>query len=146
MKKPITILFAVLFIAAAIYIPVFIHSPRGAETAFLLHRAAFDRAAASALASRSGDGVKRPAGVNNIAVWSNPYGEGEYVDFEMGASGFASQTSYWGVTFSRNGPVGFQGEALEAGLDGWYWEEPDGDNWSRVTRLAENWYLYEMHF
>ena len=86
--------------------------------AFLLHRTAFDRAAASALASRSGDGVKRPAGVNSIAVRPNPYGEGDYVEFEMGASGFASQTSYWGITFSRNGPVGFQGEALEAGLEG----------------------------
>lgn len=146
MKKSINILLAVLLVAVAVCAPVFFNSPRGAETVFFLHRAAFDRAAASALASRSGDGVKRPAGVNSIAVRPNPYGEGEYVDFEMGASGFASQTSYWGVTFSRNGPVGFQGEALEAGLDGWHWEEPGGDNWSRVTRLAENWYLYEMHF
>lgn len=146
MKKPIAILFAVMLAVAAVCVPRYLFSPRGAELAFHLHRAAFDRAAASALASRNGDGVKKPTGVVEIAVRPSPYGEGEYVEFEMGASGFASQTSYWGVTFSRSGPVGFQGEALDAGLDGWHWEEPDGDNWSRVTRLAEDWYLYEMHF
>lgn len=146
MKLSITILLAILLIAVSIRVPMYFHSPRGAELTFRLHRAAFDRAAESALETR--EDIQKPSGVDRITVQSSPYGEGYYVDFEMGASGFASQTLYWGVTFSRDGPVGFQGEVpRKTGEGSWYWKEPNsGDNWSRITQLAENWYLYEIHF
>lgn len=147
MKKPFAIILAILSIVVVIRVPLFLHSPEGAEVIFRLHRAAFDRAAECALETRHGEDIQNPAGVDRVTVQSSPYGEGYYVDFEMGASGFASESLYWGITFSRDGPVGFQGEMPEAtGQDSWYWAEPDGDNWSRITQLAENWFLYEMHF
>lgn len=106
-----------------------------------------ERAAQDALNAGSGE-VKRPAGVWEIHVGPNPSGEGDYVEFQMGGAGLGPSTSYWGVMFSQGGPLGFQGVALNYAPDGggWLWEEPGGDNWSRVTPLAENWYLYEMHF
>lgn len=123
-------------------------SPRGAAAAFRCHRGDFERAAAEALAAGSGEGVKRPAGVHKIAVEPDPTGSGNCVEFEMGGAGLGPSTSYWGVTFSRGGPVGLDGVALDyvEDGDGWLWRESGGDNWSRVTPLGECWYLYEMHF
>ena len=139
---------AVLTAAGLLCVSLFACSPRGAAAAFTLNQVPFERAAQDALNAGSGAEVKRPAGVWEIHVGPNPAGEGDYVEFQMGGAGLGPSTSYWGVMFSRGGPLGFQGVALNYAPDGggWLWEEPGGDNWSRVTPLAENWYLYEMHF
>lgn len=148
MKRVIIILLVILLIAVAVRALMFLHSPKGAEMAFRLQHSSFERAAKSTIEPQHGEDTQKPAGVDRITVQSSPYGEGYYVDFEMGASGFASESLYWGITFSRDGPVGFQGEVpRKAGQGSWYWKEPNsGDNWSRITQLAENWYLYEIHF
>lgn len=143
-------LLIVLLALGLLCVPLAVCTPRGADAAFALNRAEFERAAADALAAGSGEGVKRPAGVLEIAVWPDPSGEGDCVEFWMGGAGLGPSTSYWGVTFSEHGPVGFQGAALDFEHSEeewcWSWEEPDGDNWSRIYPRNGGWYLYEMHF
>ena len=148
MKKTVKMLLILLLACALACIPMYACSPKGAAAAFALDRAAFVQAAQDALAAGSGAEVKRPIGVDEIHVGPNPVGSGDYVEFQMGGAGFGPSTSYWGVMFSKGGPLGFQGVAQDHAPDGngWFWEEPDGDNWSRITQLDENWYLYEMHF
>lgn len=147
-KKRIKLIVTVLLALLLLLIPLFGCSPRGAAAAFALDRAGFLRAAQTALANGSGEGVKRPFGVLEVSVRPSPYGRGECVEFWMGGAGLGPSTSYWGVTFSEYGPTGFQSAAVDYAPDGdgWFWAEPGGDNWSRVTPLEENWYLYEMHF
>ena len=148
MKKRIKPILIILAASIFLFILLFGCSPRGAAAAFALDRTGFLRAAQDALAAGSGEDVKRPFGVWEISVRPSPYGQGECVEFWIGGAGLGPSTSYWGVTYSECGPVGFQSVALdyESDGDGWFWEEPDGDNWSRVTALEENWYWYEMHF
>ena len=144
LKPALIVLLAVLLLSAALLGC----SPRGAAAAFTLDRAGFLQAAQDALAAGSGEKVKRPFGVWEVSVRPSPYGQGECVEFWVGGAGLGPSTSYWGVTYSEHGPVGFQAAAVDyaADGDGWLWKEPGGDNWSRVTPLEENWYLYEMHF
>ena len=148
MKKRIKLILAVLLALILLLVPLFGCSPRGAAAAFALDRAGFLRAAQEALTAGSGEDVKRPFGVRNIYVEPSPYGQGECVEFWIGGAGLGPSTSYWGVTYSEYGPVGFQAGAVDYAPDGdgWFWRESNGDNWSRVTPLEENWYLYEMHF
>ena len=148
MKKRIKPVLIVLLALAVLSVLLFGCSPRGAAAAFTLDRAGFLHAAQDALAAGSGENVKRPFGVLEVSVWPSPYGQGECVEFWVGGAGLGPSTSYWGVTYSEYGPVGFQAGTVDYAPDGdgWFWEEPDGDNWSRVTPLEENWYLYEMHF
>ena len=71
------------------------------------------------------------------------------VDFYMGGFGLVPSSTYWGVSYSADGePVGFQGLDVDYTWDGegWYWQEPDSDNFSYVTQLDDHWYLYEMSF
>ena len=148
MKKWIKLVLAVLSALIILLVPLFGCSSRGAAAAFALDRAGFLRAAQEALAAGSGENVRRPFGVREVSVNPSPYGRGECVEFWIGGAGLGPSTSYWGVTYSECGPVGFQAAAVDYAQDGdgWSWEEPGGDNWSRVTPLEENWYLYEMHF
>ena len=148
MKKRIKLMLLVLAALVVLLVSLFGCSPRGAAAAFTLDRAGFLHAAQDALTAGSGEGVKRPFGVRKVYVKPSPYGQGECVEFWMGGAGLGPSTSYWGVTFSEHGPVGFESVAVDYTPDGngWFWAEPDGDNWSRVTPLEENWYLYEMHF
>ena len=148
MKKRKKLILIILLVLILVFAPLFGCSPRGAAAAFTLGRAGFLQAARDALTAASGEGVKRPFGVWEVSVRPSPYGRGECVEFWMGGAGLGPSTSYWGVTYSEHGPVGFQAGAVDYAPDGdgWFWAEPDGDNWSRVTPLEENWYLYEMHF
>ena len=148
MKKRIKLILVILLALALLLVSLFGCSPKGAAAAFTLGRAGFLRAAQDALAAGSGENVKRPFGVWEVSVRPSPYGQGECVEFWIGGAGLGPSTSYWGVTYSEYGPVGFEAVALDyvPDGDGWFWKEPDGDNWSRVTPLEENWYLYEMHF
>lgn len=148
MKKWRKAVLIAILVMAALCAWRFAHSPESAAAAFRWGRADFERAAAQALAAGSGEEVKLPAGVHRIAVEPDPTGRENCVEFEMGGAGMGSSTAYWGVTFSRGGSVGLDGVALDyvPHGGGWLWEESGGDNWSRVIRLEENWYLYEMHF
>lgn len=129
---------------------LFACSPKSAAVHFALHRRAYEEAAEQALELGDGSRVERPFGTSSIGVYQDgPEGETQWVEFSMGAGGFASQTCYWGVTCTTgDDPVGFQGVEQEFVRDGegWLWEEPEGDNWCRVTPLADHWYFYEMHF
>ena len=148
MKKRIKVMLTILLALILLLVSLFGCSAKGAATAFALDRAGFLRAAQDALTAGSGENVKRPFGVLEVSVKPSPYGRGECVEFWIGGAGLGPSTSYWGVTYSEYGPVGFQAAAVDyvQDGDGWFWEEPGGDNWSRVTPLEENWYLYEMHF
>ena len=148
MKKWIKLMLIVLLALILLLVPLIGCSPRGASAAFTLDRAGFLQAAQDALTAGSGENVKRPFGVQEISVRPSPYGQGDCVEFWIGGAGLGPSTSYWGVTYSEYGPVGFQSAAVNyvPDGDGWFWREPNGDNWSRVTPLEENWYLYEMHF
>lgn len=147
-KKPVKIGLIVLLAAVLLCVPQFACSPRGAALTFALHREAFTLAARESLAAGSGEGVERPPGVSEINVWGGEPGQERCVEFSMGGAGLGPSTSYWGVTYSQSGPVGFQGVRLDYAQDGddWVWQEPNGDNRSRVIPLEENWYLYEMRF
>ena len=71
-------------------------------------------------------------------------------EFETGASGLGSSTSYWRFYYSpEDVPLPLMGTAemhYAPSGNGWRWEEPVGDNWAYTQRLAERWYWYEMHF
>ena len=148
MKKWLKVMLPVLLALFLLLVSLFGCSSKGAAAAFALDRAGFLQAAQDALAAGSGENVKRPLGVREVSVAPSPYGQGECVEFWSGGAGLGPSTSYWGVTYSEYGPVGFQSVALDyvPDGDGWFWEESVGDNWSRVTPLEGNWYLYEMHF
>lgn len=119
-KKAALIIVPVLILLCAALLAC---TPRGADAALTLDRAGFERAAAEALAAGSGEGVKRPIGVREIAVRPDPSGEGNCVEFWIGGAGLGPSTSYWGVTFSEHGPVGFQGVGLDYEHDEekWCW-------------------------
>lgn len=71
------------------------------------------------------------------------------LEFDTGGSGLGSETSYWGFYYSATGkPVGFQGSPVDftETEDGYYWKEPDGDNWQKSKELAPHWFTYEAHF
>ena len=148
MKKRSKLMLIVLLALILLFVSLFGCSPKGAAAAFALDRAGFLHAAQDALTAGSGEGVKRPFGVLEVSVRPSPYGQGECVEFWVGGAGLGPSTSDWGVTYSEYGPVGFEAGAVDYAPDGdgWFWKEPGGDNWSRVTLLEENWYLYEMHF
>lgn len=125
-----------------------------AELAFSLFRDDFDKAA------QGGD--VRPFGVWDVI----PYEAQEYlaadeqagyvregVEFQTGAWGFGSQTSYFGIVYAPEDlPLGFQCVDLPLIPEGesWYWSEEQagssGDNWQRIIKEDDHWYYYEMHF
>ena len=77
----------------------------------------------------------------------------ESVEFQTGAWGLASQTSYFGIVYAAEDlPLGFQCVDLPFVPDGdsWYWSEEQGggygDNWQQVIKMDDHWYYYEMHF
>lgn len=113
---------------------------------FRLNRGKFDLAAAHTLQQGSSDGIRAPAGVKDIDLYGTHSG---CVDFYMGGFGIVPSSTYWGVIYTEeDAPIGFQGLDVEYTWDGegWYWQEPDGDNYSYVTKLDDHWYLYEMSF
>ena len=118
MKKWLKPVLIVLLALILLSVPMFGCSPEGAAAAFTLDRTGFLRAAQDALTAGSGESVKRPFGVLEVSVRPSPYGQGECVEFWIGGAGLGPSTSYWGVTYSEYGPVGFQAAAVDYAPDG----------------------------
>lgn len=112
---------------------------------FRVYREEFEQAAVYLLLEDAQGSIELP-GVTDADVYPTNAG---CVDFRMGGSGLVPSSTYWGVVYtSYDFPVGFQGQDLDYTFDGkgWYWQEENGDNHSYVTKLDNNWYLYEMKF
>lgn len=118
-----------------------------AHAAFLfrVYREEFEQAAVHLLVEGEEESGGLP-GVTDMDAYPTNAG---CVDFRMGGSGLVPSGTYWGVVYtSYDFPVGFQGLDLDYTFDGegWYWQEENSDNRSYVTKLDNNWYLYEMRF
>ncbi len=102
-----------------------------------------NRAALEAFAELTADGTYNSW---TVSYWP----ELGMAEFETGASGLGSSTSYWGFYYSpEDVPLPLMGTAemrYTPSGSGWRWEEPEGDNWAYTQRLTESWYWYEMHF
>ncbi len=69
----------------------------------------------------------------------------DIVTFAAGATGWASETSYYGFYYSVKDEPWLDENMIQEG-DGWLWQEQDGDNSRYTEKIIDNWYYYEMHF
>ena len=90
------------------------------------------------------------------APWQKVFlnrGECPSVEIQFRSSGFASETTYWGVVYVPCGHTMYMKyfrnmswETQENTETGILFFEPEGDNTCYVKRLDECWYYYEMSF
>ena len=80
-------------------------------------------------------------------------GECPSVEFEFQGSGFASETTYWGVTYVPCDHTMYMKCFRDMGWEtqdktetGTVFFEPEGDNTCYVKKLDDCWYYYEMSF
>lgn len=80
-------------------------------------------------------------GIKRFNIWE---GEHDIIEFSLFASGFGSETAYYGCYYSFDDtPAAFQNapvELVRLGND-WLWFG-EGDNWGVTSRIKENWYFY----
>lgn len=151
MKRWTKIISVTAIVAALVLSLVLTGSPttlslRHAGFLFRVYREEFEQAAVELLLQGPEEAPSMPPGVKGMDVYPTNAG---CVDFQMGGFGLVPSSTYWGVVYtSYDLPVGFQGLDLDYTWDGegWYWQEENSDNVSRVTKLDNNWYLYEMSF
>ena len=84
-------------------------------------------------------------GIRNFNTWE---GEHDIIEFSLFASGFGSETAYYGCYYSfDNVPVAFQNAPydLVSFGDDWIWFG-EGDNWGMTYRIRDNWFFYKACF
>ena len=90
------------------------------------------------------------------APWQTVYlnrGECPSVEFHFRSSGFASETTYWGVTYVPCDHTMYMKyfhdmgwETQEKTETGTLFFEPEGDNTCYVKKLDDCWYYYEISY
>jgi len=84
-------------------------------------------------------------GIRHFNTWE---GEHDIIEFSLFASGFGSETAYYGCYYSfDNVPVAFQNAPydLDSIGDDWIWFG-EGDNWGVTCHIRGNWYFYKACF
>ena len=76
---------------------------------------------------------------------------GDHVDFACGASGFGSETAYWGFFYTPDDDLyavwcAPPEQGFSAMGSGYYWEEENGDNTCYVEPICGSFYYYEASF
>lgn len=100
------------------------------------------------LGQESADGaalLDKYSSTYEIDVWQE---DKVCVEFHGGASGFGSETSYYGFYYSPEDElIALHGHEAEFTADGtgWRWIG-DGDNGGYVEKVLDNWYYFEANF
>ena len=85
-------------------------------------------------------------GYRSVNTWE---GEHTMVEFLISASGFGSETSYYGCYYSPDDvPLAFQNydtELIPTTNNSWEWFG-EGDNWGETSKIMNGWYYFEAHF
>ena len=92
------------------------------------------------------NGVPVIWGVNSVNTWE---GEHDMTELILFASGFGSETTYYGCYFSWDDvPLAFQNldtELVQNGHVYWKWQG-EGDNCGATQRILDHWYYFEASF
>lgn len=92
------------------------------------------------LSKKSADGITYD---NGKTIDYKEYDYSNYVVFGYDAQGMLGG-QYWGFYYSTNDvPIGDQGYELDLtkSKDGWYWQEPDGNNYYYTEKITDNWFF-----
>lgn len=85
-------------------------------------------------------------GIRTFNLWPGTH---DMIEFSLFASGFGSETTYYGCYYSFDDvPLAFQNgdvDLVQNGHDYWEWKG-EGDNWGATQKLADNWYYFEASF
>ena len=135
--------FRLLAVVLIVGLPVgavrFWRGPGWASLLVALQREKFD---AAAEAVRAGEEPALPLGVTGYSATGG-------VSFDLGAWGFGSATSYWGV-YPADHPYGAGVLAPDGPLSpdgaGWSWREPEGDNTYYTQAVADGWWYWRASY
>lgn len=75
--------------------------------------------------------------------------EGSIIEFECGADGFGSESSYYGFYYTeKDNPEAIWccGGKLTKDGNGWSWKESNGDNSYYTEKICEDFYFYLGHY
>lgn len=85
-------------------------------------------------------------GYKYMNTWED---EHSMTEFLISASGFGSETKYYGCYYSPDDiPLAFQNynaELTQCGHDSWKWYG-EGDNWGKTMKIMDQWYYFEASF
>ena len=94
----------------------------------------------------SGNGVPPMMGVKDHDTWE---GEHTMEEFLLFASGFGSETTYYGCYYSWDDvPLAFQNldvPLTQTGHAYWKWQG-EGDNWGATQKILDHWYYFKASF
>jgi len=92
------------------------------------------------------NGVPVIWGVNSVNTWE---GDHDMTEFLLFASGFGSETTYYGCYYSWDDvPLAFQNldtELIQHGHAYWKWQG-EGDNCGATQKILDHWYYFEASF
>ena len=112
---------------------------------------ALSRAAEAALSPGEGVKTRDLLGTRrHYNVWPvGPDASAQMVQFSVGANGFGSETSYWGIYTTTDGqPAGWPEPdmPLVPEGDGFFWQEENGDNTYYTEKINDVWWYYRATF
>jgi len=84
-------------------------------------------------------------GYKSVNTWES---EHSMTEFRISASGFGSETTYYGCYYSYDDvPLAFQNLQTELipSQDGWTWQG-EGDNAGFTSKIMDHWYYFEAAF
>lgn len=85
-------------------------------------------------------------GYECVNTWE---GEHSMTEFLISASGFGSESTYYGCYYSPDDvPLAFQNVDVtltQCGHDSWKWSA-DGDNNGKTQKIIDHWYYFEAEF
>lgn len=89
-----------------------------------------------------------PFGIKCTATVESLSDGGQFINYQTDATGFGSQTSYYGFYWSPDGMVDFSDYTLVEVKDSTVGMKSaaDGDNWFYTEKITGDWYYYEWHF
>lgn len=125
-------------------------SIRRAKLLVAVRGEALGRAAEAALPNGETVKTRDLLGTRHYNVWAvGPDDSAQMVQFSVGAAGFGSETSYWGIYTTTNGePAGWPEPdiLLIPDGDGFSWREEDGDNTYYTEKIDDVWWYYQAEF
>lgn len=110
-----------------------------------LRREALTQYAHSLLAGKAT--VSTTYGPWTVTCWGDK--DTPLVEFVTSSFGIVPSGNYKGFYYSpADQPMGFQGSDMDftPSGNGWYWEEPDGDNQEYTEKIIKFWYWFEFQF
>lgn len=150
MKKLVYVLPVAVFILIAALFGLKPEREENTVRQFEADRSVLEELAESILEQGSAADIEAP--VPWQTVWLHQ-GECPFVEFQFRSSGFASETTYWGVNYVPCDHTMYMKyfhdmgwETQEKRESGTVFFEPEGDNTCYVKKLDEFWYYYEMSF